>query len=99
MDALLEEALKAGLSVTEFWAMTPIEVFMAIEGAVWRIKYEAYQYAVLMRMRTLPKWQDIVDPPRTKVLSTEEARELNKVHKKMVSALPERFKQGGDTDG
>jgi len=98
-DILLDEALKAGVSALDYWAMTPREVFGAIRAANWRMKYahqerawQAWHTAALMRSRRMPSLQRLTSPPVTRKLSKEEAEECRNFHEKAVASLPERLK-------
>lgn len=58
---MLGQALKCGLTVAEFWQMTPRETFMAIEAYLWRYEREvkdqirmAWLNAALVRAKHLP---------------------------------------------
>lgn len=80
--------------------MTPREVYATIRAANWRIKYEhddrawqAWHTAALMRQKRLPPLKHLTDPPRTRPLNEEEAKEHKKFHKKAMDALPERLKK------
>lgn len=80
--------------------MTPREVYAAIRAANWRIKYQhdehawqAWHTAALMRQKSLPPLKELIDPPKTRPLTEEEAKEHKEFHKKAMDALPERLKK------
>jgi len=84
--------------------MTPREVYAAIDAENWRRKTDfevqhrefmmlAWHTAMLERQERLPKLADFLDPPRTKVLTPEEAEAHKKDFKKMVNALPKRLRE------
>ena len=96
---LLDEALKAGVSALDYWAMTPREVFGAIRAANWRMIYEhqerawqAWHTAAMMRTRRMPPLQRLTSPAVTRKLSKEEAEECRAFHEKAVAGLPERLR-------
>ncbi len=79
MERLLVEALKAGLGVLEFWALTPRETTMAIEAAQWRMDLAhrarmslAWHTAALTRVKKLPPLARLIEPPAAKSLTPEE---------------------------
>jgi hypothetical protein len=49
-DALLTDALRAGLSVQEFWALTPRETWMTLEARAWRLQRESERTGELIRL-------------------------------------------------
>jgi len=66
---LLVEALKLGVTVGEFWDMTPRETFMALNASVWRIEQEmarslvlAWNIAALERTKRLPPLSKLLAP-------------------------------------
>lgn len=74
--------MKCGVTVAEFWAMTPRETTMAIEAAIWRDERAqkqalslAWHTAALGRQKRMPGLKQLlvkVFPP--KVTRQEEAR-------------------------
>jgi hypothetical protein len=60
-DALLEQALRCGLGVLEFWELTPRETVATIEAGIGRLQAEreltmslAWHTAALTRTKRLP---------------------------------------------
>ena len=49
-DALLENALRAGLGVEEFWRLTPRETWMVMEARAWRLERETERTTELIRL-------------------------------------------------
>ena len=54
-------SLRSGITVAEFWDMTPRETIAALDAAAWRIRQEqmrmlslAWHMAALMRTRKMP---------------------------------------------
>lgn len=76
------EALKAGIRVQEFWDLTPAEVTLAIEAAVWQAEQDhrmrawaVWHVAALSRTKRLPALSRLIQSPEAKPLSEEEAVE------------------------
>ena len=68
-DTFLVEALRAGLTVGEFWALTPRETLVAMEAAVWRGKQTqvrelslAWHIAALTRNKRMPGLRKLLAP-------------------------------------
>lgn len=64
---LLAEAAKIGIAPLAFWDMTPREVLVALEAAVWQTEREqermlalAWHTAYLQRVKTLPSLQSLL---------------------------------------
>lgn len=79
-EAFLEEALKAGVRVQEFWDLTPAEATMAIEAAIWQAEQEhrmrawaVWHVAALSRVKKLPALSRLIQSPEAKPLSEEAA--------------------------
>ena len=91
---LLADALKIGLSVDEFWRMTPRETTLAIEGAVWRYEREhqqvawlAWHVAALGRAKRLPSLRRLLRMPAATKLVGEEAEKRAREHAEMVTRM------------
>ena len=61
MEQLFEQALRCGVTIEQFWQMTPRETFMVIEAYFWRQEQQrkqqisiAWLTAGLMRTKTMP---------------------------------------------
>lgn len=81
--------------------MTPREVFAAIEAATWRMMqahaenaWLAWHTAALERSKRMPSLKELVDPPKTQVLTPEEAKQHREDFEMMKNALPERLRKG-----
>lgn len=80
--------------------MTPREVYAAIDAANWRDQnrfelatYVAWRTAGYIRSKDMPKsFKHVLDPPKTKALTPEEAKVRRAEYEKMVKALPKRFR-------
>lgn len=64
------EALRAGLTVAEFWDLTPRETERVLDAAAWRREQAhrrdlslAWHTAALMRTRRLPSLAHLLRPP------------------------------------
>ena len=73
-DELLAGALKAGITVTEFWDLTPREVFMTVEADVERVLSVAWYMAHLQRQQKLP--------PLARLLANLKPREAVPIQKR-----------------
>jgi len=72
-DQFLAAALEAGLTVLEFWALTPREVYMALAAATERAiqahiaqRWAVWHLAVLLRQKRLPQFRQFVRRPPQK---------------------------------
>lgn len=91
---LLGDALRIGLSVGEFWRMTPRETALAFEAAVWRYDRErrqaawlAWHIAALGRAKRLPSLRRLMRMPAAKKLSGHEAAKGGREHAEMVKRM------------
>lgn len=91
---LLADALKIGLSVGEFWRMTPRETALAFEAAMWRYDRErqqaawlAWHIAALGRAKRLPSLRRLMRMPAAKKLSGDEAAKRAHEHAEMVKRM------------
>ena len=57
------------------------------------LMWQNWHLALLMRQKTLPSLANFLDPPRTKDLSPEEAKERKAEFDQMKNALPRRLKE------
>jgi hypothetical protein len=94
--------LKAGITALDYWAMTPCEVYAAIDAAVWQrersfelVTYQAWRTAAFERAKEIPRqFKHVLEPPRTKRLAPDEAKARRAEYEKMVKALPQRLVNG-----
>lgn len=49
-ETLLMDALRAGLSVEEFWSLTPRETWMTLEARAWRLQRESERTGELIHL-------------------------------------------------
>lgn len=68
------------MTPAEFWTLTPIECFMFVLAAEARrrdrqkdAKVAAWLSAYCVRAKRLPKLKPFVDPPKTRILTPEQA--------------------------
>lgn len=89
----MDQALRCGVSVAQFWEMTPAETFMAIEAALWREERQwrqdvtrAWLTAALTRARWLPRLEQLLasEPKR---LSGEELARRQQEFREMTENL------------
>lgn len=86
-DALLEEALKCGSSVHEFWDLTPRETYAVIRAAEWRMEQEqrgrawlAWHTAALSRAKRLPALGRLLGGGEAKELQGDELERRRQEH-------------------
>jgi hypothetical protein len=88
------EALKFGLSVQEFWDMTPRETIAALDAAAWRIRQEqmqmlslAWHTAALTHARKLPPLARLLSrlqkPDKKEAPLAERRAEFEEMKKRM----------------
>lgn len=89
-QALLDEALRCGVSVAEFWALTPRETYATIDAAVWRMEqahrrdgWLAWHIAALSRARRLPALQRILGGGKSHALSGDELEQRRQEHEEL----------------
>ena len=93
-DTLLADALKAGLSVAEFWDLTPKELRLCFEADQWRQTQQvqrdawlAWHIAALSRTKRLPPLRQMLLPMEAKPLRGAELERRREEHKKIVERL------------
>jgi hypothetical protein len=90
----MRQALRSGLSVAEFWEMTPAETYAVIEAANWREDQRLRQQvamarltASLVRAKRLPSLGSLLakfsQPQKS---SKKELRQRRRAFKKVASA-------------
>lgn len=94
---LLTDALKSGLSVDEFWRMTPRETRLAFDAANWRVERErrnlawlAWHVAAMIRSRRLPSLRRLIGMPMAQKLVGDEATKRAREHAEMVGRMRNR---------
>lgn len=107
---MIVEALHAGLTHEQFWAMTPIQWRQAIDAAAWRIRYEHDRDMILASVmasqqrakRMRPLKQLLSPPPRARKLTGAElARrqaEMEELARRMAPHARRRTGQRKDSD-
>jgi hypothetical protein len=93
-EALLGEALKCGVGALEFWALTPREVYAAIEAAGWRLEQEhrragwlAWHVAALSRAKRLPALARMMGGGKAKALTSEELETRRQEYGEIVERI------------
>lgn len=91
---LLTDALKSGLSVDEFWQMTPRETALAFGAAKWRFERErrhlawlAWHIAAMMRSRRMPSLRKLIGMPVAQKLTGDEAAGRAREHAEMIERM------------
>jgi len=86
--------LRSGLSVVEFWALTPAETIATIEAANWRRDQDqrrdlalAWHIAALTRAKRLPTLKQLLGGGETRKLEGEELEMRRNEHAEMVANL------------
>lgn len=76
---MLQDALRCGVSVIEFWDLTPRETFMSMEGYLWREERRqqaeitaAWLTAKLSRARRVPALKQLLADRRPQRTSAAE---------------------------
>lgn len=79
-DELLRQALKAGLSVAEFWSLTPRDLLLTLEARVWRTERaqqqavrQAWLTAALVRAKRMPALGRLLNARPARALHGAEA--------------------------
>lgn len=79
--ALLADALRLGVTVADFWAMTPAETLAVLDAGIWReeladrrIGWLAWHTAALQRAKRLPPLSRLVRKSKKRVSQAELAR-------------------------
>ncbi len=89
-DALLRDALQAGITVLEFWDLTPAELVMVFEAHYERTKRQlereawmVWHTAALIRVKRMPALSELL--PNTKPRKTREqlAREHDEIKRRL----------------
>ena len=92
------QALRAGVSVPAFWALTPRETLATMEATVWRSEQRAaadlshaWHTAALMRVKRMPTLKKLLMPfmpSKAKLQPIEERRrEFQEMKAEMVPQL------------
>jgi hypothetical protein len=90
-------ALEIGLTVQEFWDMTPREFSFAVEAENRRRKAQNHRDAwlvwhteALRRTKKMPSLKKLAGEAETKVLTDEEKAQLQREHEEMVKRMTKR---------
>ena len=93
-QSLLEQSLKCGIGVREFWSLTPRETYMVLEAATWRLEREhrrdawlAWHIAALSRAKRLPALQRLIAPGKARALEGEELERRRAEHQEIVQKI------------
>ena len=91
---MLADALKVGLSVAEFWDLTPKELRLHFEADAWRQGQQirrdatlAWHIAALSRMKRLPPLRQMLPAGEAKPLRGEELKRRRAEHEDIVKRL------------
>ena len=93
-QSLLEQSLKCGIGVREFWSLTPRETYMVLEAATWRLEREhrrdawlAWHIAALSRAKRLPPLQRLIAPGKARALQGEELERRRSEHREIMQKI------------
>jgi len=93
-QSLLEQSLKCGIGVREFWSLTPRETYMVLEAATWRLEREhrrdawlAWHIAALSRAKRLPALQRLIAPGKARALEGDELERRRAEHREIVQKI------------
>lgn len=88
------QALRAGISVMEFWDLTPRETFMEIDASIWREEIQqkrdlvlAWQTAALTRAKRMPSLKQLLNTKQARPLVGQELEKRRKEFKEMTANL------------
>ncbi len=109
LPTLLRYALQAGLGVQEFWDLTPVETYAAIDASIWRDTHRqkrelvtAWRTAAFSRAKKLPPLNQVLNAGPAKPLRGQEREKRRKEFADMKSAvdltklkLPPKASHGG----
>lgn len=73
--ALLRLALQAGLTVQAYWDLTPVETYLVIDAAIWRVE-QAQRRDLVLAWRTAAFSRAKRLPPLRQLLNTGPAKPL-----------------------
>ena len=93
-QSLLESALKCGVSVAEFWSLTPRETYAVIEASAWQLEREhrrnawlAWHIAALSRAKRMPPLQRLIAPGKARALEGEELERRRAEHREIMQKI------------
>lgn len=93
-QSLLENALRAGIGVEEFWRLTPRETYAAIRAENWRQDLHhrrqawlAWHIAALSRSKRLPSFKKLIGADKARALEGEELERRRRERDEMVDQI------------
>lgn len=100
-------ALHAGISVLEFWDLTPRETYRAIEASIWRDEQtqrqqiaQAWRTAALTRAKKMPTLKQLLTTGPAKPLVGKELQRRRKEFEEMTSGVDlSKLGKRDSTDG
>ena len=102
IESLLVEALRCGMTVSQFWDLTPRETLHAIEAEVWRLErvqrgrlWLAWHVAAFARAKKLPSLQRLLAPADAKPLEGEALDTRREEFAQMTANYKQAVTRGG----
>lgn len=93
--------MRAGLTVDQFWSMTPKETHLYLEAATWKEKQKqrsrawlAWHIAAFTRAKKMPAYAAVVKPKEARVLTAEEKKRKQAEFEELVK----RIEHGKNSD-
>lgn len=108
MESLLKQTLRCGISVADFWQLTPRETYMAIEAAIWQDERRqrsavaaSWLVAKLSKAKRIPPLKQLLVEKKGRKLTGAEKRKRQQEFSEMTAhvdleklpPLPSRRKQ------
>ncbi len=91
IDNLFQQALRANISIADFWDSTPAEIYVAIDAYGWgleqkqkQLAWAVWHIAALTRAKKMPPLSSLVKPAPAKKLTEEEKLKRQKEFEEMV---------------
>lgn len=90
----MQNALRTGITVADFWGMTPRETWAAMDAAAWRMEQEqrnrawlAWHTAALSRAKRMPPLSKLLRSDHPQVLTGEALKRRRAERDDLLSTL------------
>jgi hypothetical protein len=94
LDRLLTQALRCGLTIGEFWELTPHEVYLSIDAYLWRTGQQqrhdftvAWLNAKLQRAKKIPSLKVMLMDKKAQKLTGKELAKRRDEFKQMTKDI------------